>query len=132
MITFKELLKGYLISDIPINHQHNMETLLKSINIVRTEYGKPMIVTNCYRSMQHHLDIYYNKGITDKSKIPLKSNHLTGRAVDIADPTGSLYAWCKSNTEVLERSGLWCEEGTIGWVHFQIVPPASGNRWFNP
>lgn len=132
MITFKELLKGYFISDIPIAHQHNMEILLIAINVVRTAYGKPMIVTNCYRSNQHHLDIYYAKGVTDKNKIPMKSNHLSGRAVDIADHNGELYAWCKANTAILERAGLWCEEGTNGWVHFQIVPPPSGKRWFLP
>lgn len=44
--------------------------------------NKPVIVTSGYRSMAHHLRIYAEKGITDKSKIPMGSYHLTGKAVD--------------------------------------------------
>ena len=47
MITFKELLKGNSLSEIPINHQQNGEILLNKINIVRTAFGKPMTVSSC-------------------------------------------------------------------------------------
>jgi len=60
-----------------------------------------------------------------------KSKHLTGQAVDIADD-GKLKAWLVARPEILEQAELWCEEGTHGWVHFQIVPPKSGRRWFLP
>jgi hypothetical protein len=78
------------------------------------------------------LRIYAAKGITDKAKIPMKSLHLRGAAVDIADPSGKLMLWCKSNVDILEQVGLWCEEGTKGWVHFQSQPPRSGKRFFLP
>ena len=44
--------------------------------------NKPIIITSGYRSMAHHLKIYAEKGITDKSKIPMGSYHLQGKAVD--------------------------------------------------
>lgn len=44
--------------------------------------GAAVTVTCGFRSMAHHLKIYAEKGITDKSKIPMKSYHLSGLAVD--------------------------------------------------
>lgn len=134
MISFNELIKGTSIADIPIEHQHNLEELLKKVNIIRAAYGKPMTVTSGYRSMQDHLRIYSQKGITDKSKIPMASNHLYGKAVDIGDADGKLKEWVKANVAILEQAGLYCEDFayTKTWVHFQIVPPKSGKRFFIP
>lgn len=136
-ITFNELTSSHIISDIPINHQHNLEDLLTKINLVRTAYSHPMIVTSGYRSQQDHLRIYSQiaarKGEEfDPKKVPMGSAHLKGCAVDIADPKGELMAWCLSNVEILEQAGLWVEADTVGWVHFQIYPPRSGNRFFKP
>lgn len=135
MITFKELLKGNSLSEIPIKHQQNGEILLNRINIVRAEYGKPMTVSSCYRTKQRQLDIYRAKGVPD-SKIPMSSQHLSFFAVDIADPSGELYKWLQSHPEVLEKADMYCELGTVGWVHLQCNPFASykpgGSRWFNP
>ena len=63
-----------------------------------------------------------------------RSKLMTGHAVDIADPDGTLDAWCKDNPEVLERLGLWLEidTATPTWTHVQCVPPRSGNRFFYP
>lgn len=44
--------------------------------------GQPITITSGYRSLQHHLEIYKQKGITDKSKIPMGSYHLKGLAAD--------------------------------------------------
>lgn len=135
-VTFKEILSGTMINDVPINHQHNLEDLLKRVQLLREAWGKPLIVTSGYRSEQQHLRIYSQKGITDKSKIPMKSKHLVGLAVDFADPDGLLYAWIKLNEHKLEKWGLWCEEGTQGWIHCQCVPYASylpgKSRFFKP
>lgn len=78
--------------------------------------------------------IYKNKGITDPKKIPMKSKHLYGQAVDISDPNQKIQAWCKSNEACLVSIGLWMEDFSVttNWVHFQIVPPGSGKRWFMP
>ena len=135
MITFKELLKGNSLSEIPINHQQNGEILLNKINIVRTAFGKPMTVSSCYRTKQRQLDIYRAKGVPE-SKIPLSSQHLIFLAVDIADPNGELYKWMQVHPEVLEKADMYCESGTVGWVHFQCNPFASYKpgltRWFQP
>ena len=135
MITFKELLKGTPLSEIPINHQQNADILLKKINIVRAEYGKPMIPTSVYRTKQRQLDIYRAKGIPD-SKIPMSSQHLSFEAIDIADPKGELYKWLQDNPDVLEKADMYVESGTVGWVHLQIRPFKSykpgGTRFFKP
>jgi uncharacterized protein YcbK (DUF882 family) len=130
MISFKELLSGNTVADVTINHLLNLYELAKAINIVREAYGKPMVVTSGYRTLQHHLEIYSRKGI-HPPKVPMQSNHLSGRAVDIFDPDGALMKFCLNNVELLERAGLWCEAGTDTWVHFQTIAPKSGRRFFN-
>lgn len=63
-----------------------------------------------------------------------KSKHMTGEAIDLADPKGDLGRWCLENLATLERLGLWLEHPskTPTWVHLQIVPPGSGRRVFYP
>lgn len=129
MITFKELLGNHSIIDIPIAVQQNMEVLLKAMNIIREAWGQPMKVTSGYRTEVDMARIYNGK------PWPKGSKHLTGQAVDIADPTGALGQWLKDDPKgitSLEKAGLYCEEGTTNWVHFQCVPPRSGKRWFLP
>lgn len=132
MIAMQELLGTYKLEDQPQATQDNLTELLKRVNIVRTEWGKPMTVTSGLRSMEDHLRIYAAKGITDPTKIPMHSHHLYGEAVDISDPKLEFTAWLKADPKILENAGLWCEQGNANWVHFQIVPPKSGNRWFLP
>lgn len=136
MITYKELLSGNNVNDVSIAHQHNLEITLKGINIIRAAYGKIMKPTNAYRSMQDHLRIYSQKGITDPSEIPMRSKHLAGLAVDIYDPNKELYNWCKNNPQVMDEANVWLEERQGPWQHFQFAPFGSyrpgGSRWFNP
>jgi uncharacterized protein YcbK (DUF882 family) len=134
MITLQELLDGENFDNLDKTVQGNLKSLCEKMNKVRKAYGKSMIVTSGLRSMKHHLEIYAKKGITDKSKIPMKSRHLSGQAVDIFDKDGSLKAWIKNNIAILEEAGLYMEDFkyTPNWVHFQIVPPKSGSRFFIP
>ena len=133
MISWQEILGSYKESDIPKEHLDNLRILHKKMNEVRKQYAKPMTPTSIYRSMEDHLRIYKELGITDKAKIPMKSKHLSGEAIDISDKDGGLMIWCKSNVAILENVGLWCEEkDDKKRVHFQIVPPKSGNRFFLP
>lgn len=138
MIKMSELLSGNLISDVPIAFQHNLEALLKSINVIRAAWGKPMRVTSGFRSIQHHIDIYRTIALRKKKpfsnlQVPMGSRHLTGEAVDIADPDGSLHDFVSNNVELLEKAGLWCEvKDDTPRVHFQIKPPKSGLRFFKP
>jgi uncharacterized protein YcbK (DUF882 family) len=133
MVTIKEMIKDIPISDIPMKHQQDIQELLKRVNILRSEYGKPFIVTSGYRTLQDHIRIYNNKGIFDRNKIPMGSQHLRGASIDIADPDLSLTKWLKENdSKRLVDVKLYAEEGNSNWVHLQLYPPKSGNRWFLP
>lgn len=63
-----------------------------------------------------------------------KSKHMTGEAVDLYDPEGSLDQFCLEKQDSLASLGLWMEHplATKGWCHLQIVPPRSGARVFYP
>jgi uncharacterized protein YcbK (DUF882 family) len=134
MIVLKEIIGKAKIEDQPEQIQTSLKELLEKINKVRSAWAKPMTVTSGLRTMADHLRIYAEKGITDQSKIPMKSHHLYGRAVDISDPNKDLQKWCKANEALLAEIGLWMEDfsATPNWCHFQIVPPKSGKRWFMP
>lgn len=134
MITIDELLSNQASFDsLDKKVQDNLKELHKRINVVRLAYGKPMIVTSGLRTLKHHLEIYARKGIYPP-KVPMKSNHLSGRAVDFSDSDGKLKAWVKDNIKLMEEIGLWLEDfsATKTWCHFQINPPKSGNRFFLP
>ena len=135
MVSMNELLNNkYKLEDQSEEIQDNLAILLDKVNQIRSAWGKPMTCTSGLRSMEDHLRIYAAKGIKDESKIPMKSKHLTGEAADFSDPKQELQKWCLDNTDKLEEIGLWCEDfsATINWIHFQIVPPKSGNRFFKP
>lgn len=122
---------------VPVEHKVNLDELLIKINKLRAAYGKPLIVTSGYRSLAHHLEIYKRKGITDQKKIPMKSRHLSGQAIDVVpveDSIKHLQDWIKDNVKLMEEIGLWFEDfsATPTWVHAQIIPPGSGKRFFLP
>ena len=138
-ITKEEILMGRVKeSELSSELKSNLEILLKKMNELRSKYGKPMKVTSGYRSKEDQIRIYKDKGITDVSKIPMKSKHLYCQAVDISDPNKDLQKWCKQNENVLKEIGFWMEDfsATPNWVHFQVVPYASWKEgkslWFNP
>lgn len=64
----------------------------------------------------------------------VKSKHITGQAIDLADPDGELDDLLMNHNNLLEIAGLWMEHplATKGWCHLQSVPPRSGNRVFYP
>ena len=134
MITLNELLTSPCDNK---EHLENLNDLLIKLNKMREAYGKPLRVTSGYRSMADHLRIYAAKGITDQSKIPMKSKHLYGQAADLVPMDESITAfqfWIKDNIKLMEEIGFWFEsfDATKTWAHFQIVPPTSGNRFFVP
>lgn len=133
MITLHDLTGGKPFDELSLKIQHDLEDLLDRVGYLEDAYGE-FIVTSGLRTLEHHLEIYAKKGITDTAKIPMKSLHLRGCAVDIADHDGKIKAWVKLNESILETVGLWCEDfsATPTWVHFQSLPPASGKRFFKP
>jgi uncharacterized protein YcbK (DUF882 family) len=134
-ISFTELLCGYEEDDIPADHLANLRKLHEKINILRERFGKPLSVSNAYRSKEHHLKIYAKKGITDEKLIPMKSSHLTGQAVDLAGPNVKAFQkWLLANEELLGDLGIFCEsfDYTENWAHCQIRMPKSSKRFFIP
>ncbi len=114
--------------------QANLSILFERMNKIRAAWKKPMKVTSGVRSIEDHKRIYRSKAGPDATvlRIPMGSQHLKAGACDIADPDGSLMKWTKENVALLEQVGLWVEDGTVGWVHYQVAPPGSGKRFFKP
>lgn len=107
----------------------NFEILFERMNEVRQAWGKPMIVTSGLRSDEKQAEL-----IAQGKSRAVHSKHLAGAACDILDRDGELAEWCLANEDVLRRIGLWCEhpDYTKGWMHFQIMAPKSGRRFFIP
>ena len=63
-----------------------------------------------------------------------KSSHKEGLAVDLFDPLGEIDSWCMVNFDKLATCGIYIEHPTktIGWSHWTIKRPGSGNRAFFP
>lgn len=127
MISMKELNKRGFPTNPTIDK--NLAILHERMNELRKVWAKPMIVTSGLRSDEKQAELIK----AGKSKA-LASKHLAGAACDILDKDGSLGEWCLNNPDILRRIGLWCEhpDYTPGWVHFQIMAPKSGNRFFIP
>ena len=135
-ISMKELLGSYKLEDQPQDVQDNLAILLERMNKVRDLYGIPMRITSGLRTKADQIRVYAAKGITDQSKIPMKSKHLAGAALDVADGAGKLNQWCKDNEETLRELGIWLETRQGGWQHFQVLPYGSYTPektiFFNP
>lgn len=103
----------------------NLKDLLAKLNAVRAIYAKPMVINSGLRSQEDQERI--------NPSAP-KSKHLMGQAADVRDADGKLTEWVKANMSTMEHIGFWFEDfgHTHGWVHFQSVPPRSGNRVFIP
>lgn len=107
----------------------NLEELAKRLSVVREAYGRALAVTSGLRSREDQERIYKHA-----ARVPYGSQHLLGKAADLADRDGSLTAFCVANLALLERAQLWMEDPsrTRGWVHLQTSPPTSGRRIFLP
>lgn len=123
MITLKELNKHNYLTTPEILAA--MSKLIERLNVVLFEAGIQGHVNSGLRTLASQMQINPNAP---------KSKHLTGHAVDIADPDQKLQTWCYDNVERLEDLGLWCEafQFTPNWVHFQDLAPRSGHRFFIP
>lgn len=139
MVSEKEVLKKYKKEDLSAESQANLVILLEKVNKIRSLYGKPLTITSGYRSPDDQIRIYREiaekKGKPfDIKKVPMGSQHLRCAAVDIYDPNKELQTWIKVHLKEMEEIGVWFEDfsATINWVHIQIYPPKSGNRFFIP
>ena len=134
MIYLRELI-SIDIDNLPEDHFSNILQLHYRLNKIRHHWQVPMYITSGYRTEFDHRRIYKEKGIHNP---PMGSKHLIGAAADVSDPKGSLKKWIGDNIKIVEKADLWMEsfEATGGldggWVHFQLYPPSSGNRFFEP
>ena len=119
MISRDEILKG---QEIPPEYEANLAVLLERLNKFRFMYGKPMIVTSGYRTVEH------NKAIGG-AKL---SRHCVCMACDFADQDGEIKAWVKDNPEVLEICDLYMEDPLAcpSWIHLDTLPRKT--RVFKP
>lgn len=102
--------------------KQNMKALLAKLDIVRLDWGKPLVISSGYRPGR------YNQ-VAGGAK---NSAHLTCEAVDLVDSSGDLAAFLTEDKLVIY--GLYLENPvrTPGWCHLQTRAPKSGNRIFNP
>jgi len=122
--SWKEMLCTYKEEQIPKDVKGNMKELMFRLNVLGQNFSAPRYLTCAYRDEAH------NKRVGGAAR----SNHLTGRAADIADSDKKLKTWLSKNKKELERANLYAEDfaSTPTWVHLQINPPQSGNRVFKP
>jgi len=134
MISLNEILQNKAkLEELPQNVQDNIQILLVRINKIRNAYGKPMKVNDGIR-------------IPGKTNYGAKSStHYLGAAIDIDDDIeGTLWKWVLENRMLLKEIGLWLEHPCYthyidpktgqerSWIHFQIIPPGSGKRFYIP
>lgn len=104
----------------------NATVLVERLNRLHMYWEHQLRLTSGYRPAE------VNAKIPNAAK---HSNHIIGAAADIADPDGSLAKFVLADLPMLEHLQLWIEDPEFtkyGWVHFQIIPPASGRRVFHP
>lgn len=146
MLSLKDLLKpGVDPETLPADVRSNARELLEKVNRLLLAYKadghkEHIVVTSGIRTLEEHQRIYREinakrakRGLPEL-KVPMGSMHLKGCAVDLHDPAGKMKQWCLKNEKVLVEVELWAEhpDATPTWLHVQIRPPRSGNRWFKP
>lgn len=107
----------------------NLTTLFDRLMELQGAVGYDLVINSGLRD-QAQQNALIDAGKTNA----VHSKHLAGAAADIADPDGSLAQWTKDNLTMMATIGFWMEsfDHTNGWVHYQILPPGSGNRIFIP
>lgn len=117
--------------DLTADIQKNAEEIVKRANMLLSEFRFYTKDTE-----QRHVNSGWRPPAINAStpNAAQRSKHMTGQAIDIADPEGDLDDWCMNHIDTLARLGLWLEHpsSTKGWTHVQIVAPKSGNRVFYP
>lgn len=111
--------------DLTPEIEANAAELIARVNKLLESFGEDRMVNSGWRPPAVNASV---RGAAVKSK------HMLGLAVDLADPDGELDDWCMDNLGELERVGLWLEHpsATKNWCHLQSVPPRSGKRVFYP
>ena len=131
LISIEDVMMGRLnFNDLPVDHQENVLTLVERINEFFHGYEWPL---------QKKVNDGYRRPQDTPKNGSLLSNHLTGSAVDLDDDAqGTVWKYVFKNRARLIEIGLWLEHPCwthcdgMSWLHFQIVSPRSGKRFFIP
>ena len=113
---------GYTLTP---DQARNFELLYVAMNAVRCAYGKPMYVNSGVRSVEDQRRI---------NPAHMQDAHVHAAGCDIDAQDGYLWDWCIDHLDLITRLGLYLESRvyTPRHIHFQIIPPKSGNRIFIP
>lgn len=117
MLNIDDYFKKYLsthANEFEKSYQENALKLLKKVNLFLAAVNFPNpIISSGWRPPS------VNEDIKHAAK---KSLHMTGRAVDIADPKKLLKKKIMANPDLLKVHGLWMENPlfTPTWVHLDI------------
>lgn len=129
---------------LPKEHRSNGEALLAVLNPIEEafiqKFGRPWKSTSGYRYWPEHVEIYRKMNEERKKEklpplvVPLKSNHLIFKAVDIYDPNQDVKFFVAEQLHLFEEGNIYFEafKYTKDWVHMQNVAPRSRNRFFVP
>lgn len=103
----------------------NATDLLARVNLLLEEMGRTNVGVNSG---------WRPPAINKQVGGAVKSNHMTGNAIDLSDDDGSIDIWCTNNIFHLKAQGLYMEHPskTPRWCHLQRIPPRSGNTIFMP
>lgn len=134
MITLKDFLTASGKYPERENHKEVTETvksnsiaLLWKINAFLTELGIDLvIISSGFRPSE------VNNKTANAAK---RSLHMEGRAIDIADPDGSLDALVDSRDDLKKKYGIWQEspKSTNGWCHLDDKDRGKRDKnTFNP
>ena len=112
-------------ADLTPEIEANALELIDRVNLLLASFGETRKVNSGWRPPALN---------AKTAGAAVKSKHMLGLAVDLADPDGDLDEWCLDNANELERLKLWQEHpaATKNWCHLQSVPPKSGKRVFYP
>jgi uncharacterized protein YcbK (DUF882 family) len=107
----------------------NLGILFERLTDLQRSYGHDLTITSGLRSEEQQAHL-----ISIGKTNAVHSKHLAGAAADVFDADGALAKWVSENLDRVATIGLWMEDfgHTKGWVHFQMMPPASGKRVFIP
>ena len=113
------------VTDLTPEIMGNAAILLDRVGALLKAFGEPRTITGGWRPPRVNATTV---------GAAVKSKHMTGQAVDLADPDGDLDDWCMENQDLLQHFELWLEHpsATKNWTHLQSVPPKSGKRIFYP
>jgi hypothetical protein len=101
--------------------ERNAKELLRRVNALLVQFGESRAISSGLRTVDANREL--------KNASPY-SRHMTGEAVDLEDPKGSLKRWL--NAPLLAKFDLYAEDfaETPTWLHLQTTKTKSGKRIF--